>query len=402
MPTISHWQAEASVAHTESEALPTRCDVAVVGGGIAGVSTAYWLRQFALSLDVVIVERERLAQAASGRNAGFLLQGTDADFARTVEERGAETAWRLWQFTQENRDSLVEALADADAGLARSGSFTVAGDAAEDERLRTAADLLQSRGVAVEYLASEEADRRLGSTGLLGALRVASGAMMQPVRVVQTLAERSGARIVENHNVLALDADDDRVRIDTDGGTLAAEYVVLALNAYLPQLVPELTDIVRPVRAQMLATAPVPLRLREPVYSHEGYYYLRQLPTGEVLLGGARHRHRAAELGYEDATTDALQSDLEDYLRTYFPDLAGGPVTRRWSGTMGFSADGLPAVGPVPGMLRGLWVGGFTGHGMGYGFRMGRLVASLLLGQPDPSEDLFHARRFKRLLRFRV
>ena len=394
MPTVSHWQA---VTPTElsGSPLPERCDVAVIGGGIAGVSTAYWLRQFDPSLDVVIVERERLAQGASGRNAGFLLQGTDADFVRTVEERGDETAWRLWQFTQENRDGLIEALADADVGLARSGSFTVAGDAAEDERLRAAADLLQSRGVAVEYVASEEANRRLGSTRFLGALRVASGAMMQPVRVVQTLAARSGARIAEGYTVRTLHADGDRVQIETDGGRLAAECVVLALNAHLPQLVPELTDIVRPVRAQMLATAPVPLRLREPVYSHEGYYYLRQLPTGEVLLGGARHRHRPAEVGYDDATTEALQSDLAAYLHDHFPGFAGAPVVRRWSGTMGFSSDGLPTVGPVPELPHAWWVGGFTGHGMGYGFRMGRLVASLLLGQPDPSEDLFHARRFE-------
>jgi glycine/D-amino acid oxidase-like deaminating enzyme len=176
---------------------------------------------------------------------------------------------------------------------------------------------------------------------------------------------------------------------------LEAEGVVLALNAYLPTLIPALSTVVRPVRAQMLATAPAGRRLREPVYSHEGYYYLHQLPTGEVLLGGARHLHRAAEVGYDDATTEALQADLEAYLRTHFPDFAGVPVARRWSGTMGFSTDGLPAYGPVPGLPRSLWVGGFTGHGMGYGFRMGRLVAAHLLGHPDPFADLFHARRFE-------
>lgn len=395
MPTVSHWQAEAPAESSRSP-LPDRCDVAVIGGGIAGVSTAYWLRQIDPSLDVVIVERERLAYGASGRNAGFLLQGADADFARTVEERGAEAAWRLWQFTQENRDGLVEALADAEVGLACSGSFTVAGDWAEDERLRAAADLLRSRGVSVDYLAPEGAHRRLGNRGFLGALHIASGAMMQPVRVVQALAARSGAHIAEGVSVLSLYTEDGRVGIDTDAGALDAERVVLALNAYLPHLVPALSDIVRPVRAQMLATSPVPHRLYQPVYSHEGYYYLRQLPTGEVLLGGARHRHRATEVGYDDATTESLQADLEAYLRDHFPDFAGASVARRWSGTMGFSADGLPAVGPVPGLPHSLWMGGFTGHGMGYGFRMGRLAASLVLGLDDPYEDLLHARRFDR------
>jgi glycine/D-amino acid oxidase-like deaminating enzyme len=394
MPTVSHWQADAP-APAPSQALPDRCGVAVVGGGIAGVSTAWWLRKLDPGLDVVIIEREHLAHGASGRNAGFLLQGTDADFARTVEQRGAEQARRLWHFTQENRDGFVDALADTDVGLEYSGSLTVAGDAAEDERLRTAAELLQRDGGEVEYLSADETNGRLGSTGFRGALHVASGAMMHPVRVVRTLAAQSGARIVEGCTVRSVDPEGEGVRIEASAGVLVAERAVLALNAYLPTLVPALARFVRPVRAQMLATAPVEPRLREPVYSHEGYYYLRQLPTGEVLLGGARHLHREDEVGYDDATTDALQADLEAYLRDHFPDFAGVSVERRWSGTMGFSADGLPAVGPVPELPRSLWVGGFTGHGMGYGFRMGRLVAAELLGQSEPFADLFHARRFE-------
>jgi glycine/D-amino acid oxidase-like deaminating enzyme len=394
MPTVSHWQADVP-APAEVAPLPERCDVAVVGGGIAGVSTAYWLRRFASELDVAIVERGRLASGASGRNAGFLLQGTDADFARTVEGRGVEAARRVWQFTEENRDGLVAALADADVGLTYSGSITVAGDEAEDARLRTAEALLRSEGVDVSYWSATETNRRLGSTGFLGALHLARGAMMHPVRVVRTLAARSAARVAEGYTVRTLEPDGDRVRIGTDSGHLVAGRVAIALNAYLLTLVPALARFVEPVRAQMLATAPVAPRLDYPVYSHEGYYYLRQLPSGEALVGGARHRHRTAEVGYDDATTEPLQADLEAYLRAHFPDFAEAPVRRRWSGTMGFSADGLPAVGVVPGLPRALWVGGFTGHGMGYGFRMGRLAAAMVLGRSDPYEDVFHARRFE-------
>jgi glycine/D-amino acid oxidase-like deaminating enzyme len=390
--TTSHWQAEAR-AEPAAQSLPATCDVAVIGGGVAGVSTAYWLRRLDPGLDVVIVERERLAHGASGRNAGFLLQGTDADFARTADDRGAEAAWRLWQFTQESRDGLVDAVAGAEVGLSTSGSFSVAGDEAEGERLRRAERLLREAGATVRYLKSEETNERLGSIGFLGSLQVESGAMLHPVRTVRTLAERSGARVVEGCTVERVESSGSGVRVVTDGGTLDSGHVVLALNASLPHLVPDLTRFVRPIRAQMLATAPQPVRLAQPIYSHEGYYYLRQLPTGEVLLGGARHRHRAAEVGYDDATTDVLQADLETYLRDHFPAFADAPVARRWSGTMGFSADGLPAFGAVPGVDGSLWVGGFTGHGMGYGFRMGRLVAATLLGQPDPFTDLFDARR---------
>ena len=381
-------------AARSGDALPASCDVAIVGGGIAGVSTAYWLRQFDPGLQVVIVERERLAYGASGRNAGFLLQGTDADFARTADERGVEAAWQLWEFTQENRDLLVRALADADVGLSVSGSLSVAGEAAEDARLRRAASLLSGRGVAVRYLPAEVVNERIGSEGFLGALEVLGGATLHPVRTVHALARRSGARVVQGHTVTRIEAQVTGVGVETDHGVLDAGRAVLAMNAYLPRLVPALARYIRPVRAQMLAAAPQPVRLKQPIYSHEGYFYLRQRATGDVLLGGARHRHRETEIGYKDSTTDALQADLQGYLHEHFPTFADAQILRRWSGTMGFSADGLPAFGAVPGVEDALWVGGFTGHGMGYGFRMGRLVAATLLGRPDPFTELFDARRF--------
>ncbi len=386
--TVSHWQADAARISSNS-APPDRCDVAIVGGGIAGVSVAYGLRRLAPSVNVVLVERNTLAHGASGRNAGFLLQGTDADFARTAEARGAETARRLWRFTQENRDGLVEALDGAEVGLALSGSLTVAGDAAEDVRLRRAAELLRADGVAAHYLRPDEASRRTGSTGFGGALYVAGGATLHPLKAVCALAERSGVRVVERCTVQSVEASEGSVRLETSGGTLEAAHVVLALNAWLPNLVPSLGRFVRPVRAQMLATAPLPAALDVPVYSHEGYVYLRQLPTGEVLLGGARHLHREAEVGTEDATTAPLQADLEAYLRQHFPAFADAPIARRWSGAMGFSASGLPGFGAVPEVPGAWWVGGFTGHGMGYGFRMGRTVAAALLGDADPFSDLF-------------
>ena len=381
MATVSHWQAAGNEPVGSSEPAE-RYDVAVVGGGIAGVSVAYWLKRLEPALTVVLLERERLARGASGRNAGFLLQGTDADYASAVERHGRERARRLWQLTQETRDGLVRALAGVEIGLEQNGSFTVAGDADEDERLRRSAELLHEDGVAAEYVGSDATAERVGCRGLGGALFVPSGAALDPARAVRALARRSGADVLEQWPVGRVEAARGSVRLVGPRGVVEAERVVIALNAYLPRLVPELADVVRPVRAQMGATAPQPIRLRHPIYTHAGYFYLRQLPTGEVLVGGARHLHRDEEIGYADTTTEPLQADLEAYLRRHFPDLAA-PAVRQWSGTMGFGADGLPGFGLVPERPGAWWVGGFTGHGMGYAFRAGRTVAAAVLGQGD-------------------
>jgi glycine/D-amino acid oxidase-like deaminating enzyme len=91
-----------------------------------------------------------------------------------------------------------------------------------------------------------------------------------------------------------------------------------------------------------------------------------------------------------------VQHTLEQYLHEHFPWTEGLAVERRWSGTMGFSPDGRPVVGPVPGLDGSFFATGFTGHGMGYGFRMGRLLAELATGTDRPDGyDLFTADRFE-------
>jgi glycine/D-amino acid oxidase-like deaminating enzyme len=133
-----------------------------------------------------------------------------------------------------------------------------------------------------------------------------------------------------------------------------------------------------------------------PVYSHDGYFYVRQRPDGRVLVGGARHLHREAEVGYEDATTPALQRDLASYLAAHFPGFGSPEAVRRWSGTMGFSPDGLPVASGVPGVPGAHVACGFSGQGMSYALRFGRLMARRVLGRDDPAADLFDARRLDR------
>ncbi len=386
--TLSFWQ------RTTREA-DASCDVAVVGGGIIGCSTAFWLRRLQPGLTVTIVEAGRLAQGASGRNAGFLLQGVTPDYVTDRALFGDDRARRLWQFTRENRDLIASELRPSSFALEASGSLSVAGTPEEDERLHAAVASMRADGAPVAYLPAEETNRRLKARGFLGALYVPSGAMLHPADLVRHIAVASGAQVLEHHRVVDLERRGEAVVLETPVRRLRAGRVVLAVNAYLPLLLPDLARFVRPVRAQMLATAPMtPRWLPLPAYTHEGYYYIRQAQDGTLLLGGARHLHRDVEVGYEDAVTPALQADLEGYLHRHFPQTRGLEVRRRWSGVMGFSPDRLPVVGTVPGLPGCTFAAGFTGHGMGYGFRFGRLMAEVALGLDAPDGlDLFTAER---------
>ena len=384
MATVSLWQRPARV----------EADVVIVGGGVIGAATAWALRRLDPGLRVAILEAERLAHGASGRNAGFLLLGTASDYASAVEQYGRDAARRIWTFTAEAFRLAAEVGEAEDVGFVWTGSVLAGAADAEADRLRASKALLAEDGVATEWWGQDVIDDELGGLGFPGALFVPEGGAIDPARLVRALARLSGAEVVENWRVAHVEPDGGRVRLGAEGGGEAvADRVLVATNAYLPQLLPELSAVVRPVRAQMLATAPVPPMISTPVYSHEGYFYVRQRADGRVLLGGARHLHRDAEVGYEDATTEALQASLADYLATHFPSLPDVPVERRWSGTMGFSPDGLPVLGAVPGVPGARFAAGFTGHGMGYALRFGVLAARTLVGESDDALDLFHADR---------
>lgn len=384
MATVSLWQRPPRV----------EADVAIVGGGVIGTATAWALRRLDPGLRVAILEAERLAHGASGRNAGFLLLGTASDYASAVEQYGRDAARRIWAFTAEAFRLAAEVGEAEDVGFVWTGSVIASADAPETDRLHRAHRLLAEDDVQTAFLTGGEADRQIGGVGFSGALVVPEGGAIDPARLVRALARLSGAEVRDHWRVAHVEPEGGRVRLGAEGGGEAvADRVLVATNAYLPRLLPGLSPVVRPVRAQMLATAPASPTLAAPVYSHEGYFYVRQRADGRVLLGGARHLHRDAEVGYEDATTEALQASLADYLATHFPSLAGVPVERRWSGTMGFSPDGLPILGAVPGVPGAQFAAGFTGHGMGYALRFGLLAARVLVGESDDALDLFHADR---------
>ncbi|HKL87991.1 MAG TPA: FAD-binding oxidoreductase [Salinibacter sp.] len=387
--TVSHWQ------QTDRERTPAY-DVAIVGGGIVGCSTAYWLGRRAPSLRVALVEARTLGAGASGRNAGFMLQGTAADYLTDVRRYGERTARRLWHFTRANRDLIADELRGSAFGWASEGSLTVAGDADEDERLKESVSRLRAAGAPVVYLDPDKTNTRLGSTGFYGGLYVTTGGVLNPLQLVQHLADKSGAEVHPHHPVEHIRWDPDGATLDTPHLQFRARRVVLAVGAALPTLVPSLSRYVRPVRAQMLATEPaaspsIPI----PAYSHEGGFYVRQLDDGTVLAGGGRHQHKAAEETEVDTTTPAVQATIERYLHTYYPWTQSLSVRKRWSGTMAFSPDGRPVVGAVPDHPESVFATGFTGHGMGYGFRMGRLLAERIRGTRRPDGyDLFAASRF--------
>ncbi|HEY7201595.1 MAG TPA: FAD-binding oxidoreductase [Candidatus Dormibacteraeota bacterium] len=341
-------------------ALPERADVLIVGGGITGIGLLHWLRGRA---DAVLVERDRLAAGASGRNAGFLVAGAGGCQAVAARRHGRGRAAALRAFTAETHDLLAEALAGRAAAYRRAGSVAIAADPEEARDLEESYELLREDGFDVAWDGSR--------------LRAAGDGELDPVEAVHVLAADAPAGAIrEGVTVQALEAGPDGVLVRAGRRECRAGAVVLATNAYTRLLAPEVP--IEPVRAQMAATAPAARRLVEvPSNADRGYRYWRQLQDGRILAGGYRDRAVEEEVGYEAVPTARVQAHLDAHLRGLGAD---APVTRRWAGIMGFTADGLPIVGELPGRPN-VWVcAGYTGSGMSYAFHCARRLAEALTG----------------------
>ncbi|MEO8898407.1 MAG: FAD-binding oxidoreductase [Candidatus Dormibacter sp.] len=346
--------------------LPTRAEVVIVGGGITGVALLHVLR--GRDVDAILLERDHVAAGASGRNAGFLLAGVAENYARAVARHGRDIAAAVWAFTIENHALTAAAAAGLDTGYRRRGSMTVALDDEEAASLEEAATLLAEDGFGADLLRPSDAPG-----GVCALFNPADGEV-DPVRLVHNLAAMHTGRVFEHHRALAVEDGQNTSAVRLTDGSIEAGAVVLATNAWTSQLLPNLP--IRPVRAQMLATAAGDRRLGVPVYADWGHRYWRQRDDGSVLVGGFRHHAIAEEVGLDATPTERVQCLLDGQLRDLDVEAA---VTHRWAGIMGFSDDGLPLVGPAPGCRRIHVCGGYTGHGLGFAINAAKALSGQLL-----------------------
>jgi glycine/D-amino acid oxidase-like deaminating enzyme len=199
-------------------------------------------------------------------------------------------------------------------------------------------------------------------------------------------AQRLGARAVQA-TVTQITEESRAVIIRTSAGTLHAGAVIVAANAWTPELLPALAPFVVPVRGQMLAYAPV-----EPIFRPgmaasltPTEEYWQQTRDGTIVLGGCRAYAPGKDMNiHEGRPTVEVQSALEAVFPRLFPTLTGLRVARRWAGLMAFTPDYLPIVGRVP-ETTNIWAaGGFCGHGMPFAIRVGQLLAQAALSKTLP------------------
>jgi glycine/D-amino acid oxidase-like deaminating enzyme len=383
----SLWQKESALGRASFASMEGErdVDVLVVGAGLSGLATARALR--ARGRRPVLVDRQGPGAGASARNGGFVLVTHVFSYPEQRRRLGPVAARALLALARENHER-VRAIAgsspEASVGYRPAGSLmlSVQGDAAEARTLSEAQALLEQDGARARFVEVPE-----GLAGFEHALHLPDDGEVHPGKLVAALADGLDT-VVATLERIDFDA---HVAYARGGGRLTYRDVVIATNAWAGDLVPELAEVVEKNRGQMLATAPLRPVLEHVCYAGWGYEYFRQRPDGRVLLGGRRAQFREAERTDVSEPSAPVQGALDGYLERHLPFTRDAPVTDRWAGIMGFTPDGLPLVGGLPGRP-GAWViAGFNGHGLGLALACAERLAARVAGERVDESDVVTA-----------
>ena len=392
----SYWQTTGAAQTRHSAQLPAHTDVLVIGGGLLGAATAYWLA--CAGIATVLIEQGNLASGATGRNGGFMVAGMAERYPAAVARLGHATARVVWQLTLDNRTLLRQVLEEEriDCDYREPGHLHLALDDAQLAALADNVAALRADGFAADLLDRRQLQALIATPlgpSINGGLFAPEDGLLHSAQLVYGLAaaaERHGAVLVTGTALTSLTPESDNLLARTTRGEIRARAAVVAANAWLDQIVPALAGRVLPVRGQALAFAPAP-----EIFAHgmgaaltpTGEYW-QQTPDGTIVLGGCRAVAPGQDVDIRDSRpTPEVQAALEQVLPRLFSGLAGLRVARRWAGLMAFTSDYLPIADRAPDLPNTWVVGGFCGHGMPFGVRLGQLLAQAAV-DGSPSVDL--------------
>lgn len=373
----------------------TSADLVVVGGGYTGLWAALRARVEHPSLDVVLIERDRIGAQASGRNGGFVSASITHGLENGVDRFGGEVD-RLLAVGNDNFEGLARDLAEhgVQASFERTGAVTVANRDWQVEGVRSSYELHLAHGEPVEWWDADEVRARIDSPTYRAAMFQPEGeALVDPARLAWGLAdavERLGVRIVEGTSLVGLERSGAGLAVRTDRGTVRAGAVVLGTGAF-PSPVRSMTRRVVPVYDHVLATEPLDEDQRAAIgwQGRQGvsdaanqFHYYRLTDDHRVVWGGYDAVfHNWGRIHPSLEQRDATHRRLAEHFFETFPQLEGLSFSHRWGGVIDTSTRFSVGFGTAfDGRVA--YAVGYTGLGVG-ATRFGAQVCVDLLYRPD-------------------
>ena len=358
-------------------------DIAIVGGGLTGISAALTLAESGIS--AVVLEAGRIGAGGSGRNGGHLCQGWPTDFEKISRQLDAADADIAWQAGMDAVELVTRRIA----------KYTISCDltfgylhAALHRRQMDELDAMKAEWEARGYEhftrlgdPASLADH-IGSNAYVGALHDTGCGHLQPLKYLHGLARAArlqGAQIFEGAAVRKILRGPRKTLLVEGGGSVSAQAVMLCGNAYLADVgLPEMKRRLAPVTSSILATKPLSENL------------VRQLlPTGAAVadcntalnyyrIDGRNRMIFGGRASYSNVDFGRVEPDLRRRMVDVFPLLAEAETDQVWSGRIGITVNRVPQFGRTDDDI--YFVQGFSGHGVALSGQAGTILAKAVMG----------------------
>ena len=390
---VSFWYADIGLPDTRRPALDgdAEADVCIIGAGYTGLWSAYYLKQAAPHLSIIVCERDFAGFGASGRNGGWLTGGF---------------AWSHEKYLKTSSEGAVRAMVQAmngtvDEVIRVAGAEGIEADILRTDELMVAVTPAQMARVEgevahrrhwgenrVHVIGAGQTRSRVNIPGALGAMVVEGVARVQPAKLARGLArvvEGMGVRICEGTTVTAIAPR----QVTTDRGTVRARHILRCTEGFTAGL-PGLRREWLPLNSAQIATEPLPPEAWEQIgwQGHDilgdfanAYCYCQRTREGRITVGARgvpyRFGSRTDTSGVPDAETVRR---LTAILHRHFPVTRNYRIDHAWCGVLGVPRDWCATVG-YDGATGMGFAGGYVGVGVSTSNLSGRTLADLVLAR---------------------
>lgn len=396
---ISLWAA-AQPPKNSALAQDIEVDVAIIGGGYTGLSSAHHILQRYPKRSVAIFEARGVGQGASGRSGGMLLPQTANEYMAVYSDD--KTHRRLYDLTVKNMGDLDEIVKaqNIDIELRRNGALLVIARESQVEKYKQYAQQAQSLGMPIEFWDHNRTKSEIGTDVYFASLFDPNAGEAHPMKLVAALkkaAESAGAHIYEDSPVFEIqDGENIRLIVGEQRHIVLAKAVVLATNGYTSKL-GYFKNSVFPIHTPMATTPCLP----ESTFQEIGWknkaafsdtftilYHLSRTNDNRILIGSGYVNYFFNDGIIDKDEPAMLKAHLQKELGRIYPKLAGMDFEHFWTGILGFSLDFMQSVG-VMGAHRNIYYGlCYAGHGINLSTLFGRVIADIYAGEEGQWEGM--------------
>lgn len=377
---------------TGENKLPTENGICIIGSGLSGISTAYWLMEFGYE-DITIVDFEP-EKAASFRNCGHILYGTVESMHALVALWGRKKAHEIWSYSievcHEVRDTIKRLGCSVD--YKQDGYLCIAIDKNEDNEIQSSIKLLNEFGFISYYKEPKEISA-LGFSSCQGGRFEPGSAQAHPVKFRNALLKavlQKGARYHSTSEVASIEEQNDKVEVYFKGErNVSFDACVITTNAYSPLLSSFFASrkLIEPFRGQIITSQPLkkPLKLTYPHSFDHGYEYALFLAEERrLMIGGWRNHTPTGEIGtYDLNPSELVEQGLMTFVKNHYEIDEPINWSHSWAGIMASSKTALPFIGPTS-CPRIFTCAGYTGHGFSWAHGSAKLLAKIIMGLDVP------------------